>query len=160
MRRTPPVLLAVVAAVIALAAAPGFAVDDLTGTYEGFQSCKGVDGTPVKAAFKCCDVLEITQWIAGELHMRTGGLEYFGKVVEPLDKPDQGSLTAIACSTSTALTTAVSEMGHFQVTSDVPKASIKGSSVFTDAAGQQFLCKWSYKRVVFDFPLPHVPPCD
>jgi len=159
MTRVRTMLAVVVVATLAAGAPAGSALD-LTGTWEGRQTCKGIEEGE-KDRFSCCSTLRITQ--SGDaVNIRltpTAGL-YFGRVTAFDKHPHRGAVIFAACGTDSTLPEG-SEMVFADVSVDPKVGSVKGnlrgSGPFLDDTDVQLSCTWHYKRV--DTADPLVPSC-
>jgi hypothetical protein len=156
-------MLAVVVVAILVACAPAASALDLTGTWEGKQTCKGL-AEGEKVTFTCCEKVEITQ--SGDtVNIKVnGGADgadfYFGRVTTLTDHPDKGAVTFVSCPTNNTVPN-LSEMVFSNVTDDPKvgsvKGTLKGEGPFLETSDEQYVCTWSYKRVNRTDPL--IPPC-
>jgi hypothetical protein len=140
-------------AVLATTARPAGAID-LTGTWAGKLSCKGIENGS-REQFTCCEVIQITQ-IGNSINVREGGLLYFGRVLTLDASPTKGSATFVGCVTDNTLGNDA-EMVFANVTDDGVKATLKGRGPYNEDPTDQFLCTWNYKRI--DTADPGVPGC-
>jgi len=100
---------------------------DLTGTWEGRQTCKGIE-LGEKHSYSCCAAIAITQSgdTANIRLVQTGGL-YFGRVTAFNKSPNnRGTLTFAACGTDSTLPPD-SEMVFANVSDDPKPGSAKGT---------------------------------
>lgn len=115
---------------------------DLTGVWEGKQTCAAFDGAKSRVKIEP-SVLWVSQ-AGGSLNVEVEGLfPYNGHVIDDASKPNRGEAVLIACGS----TEDGGEVGRFKVRTrpDNGKGRIKGSSIFGTSA--TFLtCTWSYKR--------------
>ncbi len=152
-------MLAVVVVAILAAGAPAASALDLTGTWEGKLTCKGLfDGEKISTT--CCEILQITQ--SGDtVNISVFGDLYFGRVTTRTGHPDQGAVTFVGCNTDNTLPNA-SEMVFANVTDDLKplsvKGTLKGEGPFVNDPTEQYVCTWNYKRIDRTDPLVSACP--
>jgi hypothetical protein len=166
--RRRPLSLALLSAA-ALAASGAARAFDLTGTWEGRQSCTGFDGERFRFRIPSergdISTLQISQ--AGTaLALRVpdaqgGGDVYSGFGIDALDKPEGGQIYIVRCGTDDDLSTlqgGFDETGSGAVkTKPDGSATLKLLSTFFNAGPEIAFCRWSYKRL--DTANPNVPGC-
>jgi hypothetical protein len=140
---------------IALAAAclaQPAAAFDLTGTWEGKQTCKGLSAGE-KFSFSIPSTLLITQTdTTFNIHVvsDSGTDVYQGVGVDGTVNPVNGEAYFVHCGTTDVPETGddFDESGRAVVkTNETGSGSFKGTSAFFNSAPEVASCKWSYKRV-------------
>ena len=123
---------------------------DLTGTWEGKQTCKGSDGA--KFSFVFPTTLRITQTdttFAMEVVSDSGSDFYNGIGIDSTAKPQNGEAYFVHCGTTSVPATgkeAFDETGRGIVkTKETGTGSFKGTSIFYNGEPEVASCKWSYK---------------
>jgi hypothetical protein len=126
---------------------------DLTGTWEGKQTCKGSDGA--KFSFVFPTTLRITQTgtvLAMEVVSDAGSDFYNGTGIDGTAKPENGEAYFVHCGTTFVPATgkeAFDETGRGIVkTKETGSGSFKGTSNFYNGEPEVANCKWSYKRTL------------
>jgi hypothetical protein len=165
MRPRLPLACALAAVLAATGTARAF---DLTGTWEGRQTCRGFDGErfsfKIPSARGDVSVLHITQVgsaLALRLATSDGDDVYRGIGIDALDRPEGGQVYVVKCGTDDDLS--ILESGFDEVGSGPVKTRANGAgtfkllSTFLNEAPATAFCRWSYKRV--DTADPGVPGC-
>jgi hypothetical protein len=142
--------LALLAFCAVLAApAPSHAFD-LTGTWQGKQTCRGFDFVGLGAKFNLLADITVSQ-DGDEVFARIGDSDYAGRKIDDPNKPERGRLYLVRCTTDnvpgTALETDWDETADITVkTKATGSGTIKGFSTFIDIDGIGS-CKWKFKRI-------------
>lgn len=124
---------------------------DLTGTWEGTYTCKGL-ANGVKDAYVNQLVAKISQVgtaVGADITFDGTPFKYNGIAAAKADKPDKGDLAFVLCGTDDDLSTGVyDEFGRFSVTTKPAKGTgaIKGLSQFSTPEPAVITCKWKLKR--------------
>ncbi len=143
----------------ALAATGAARAFDLTGTWEGRQSCFGFDGERfsfrIPSDRRDKSTLEITQ-AGSALALRLpdgqgGGDLYAGHGIDAIGKPEGGQIYIVRCGTDddlSALAGGFDETGSGAVKTKADGAgTLKLLSTFFNDGPEIAFCRWSYKRV-------------
>lgn len=141
--------LALLAFCAALAAAAPSHAFDLTGTWQGKQTCRGFDFVGLGAKFTLDDDIAISQ-AGDEVFVRIGDSDYTGRKIDDPGKPERGRLYLVRCTTDNVPGTETEgewdETADFTVkTKATGSGTIKGFSTFIDFEGIGS-CKWKFKR--------------
>jgi hypothetical protein len=146
----------------ALVAQPAAAFD-LTGTWEGKQTCSG-SSAGEKFSFSIPSTLLITQTgTALNIHVvsESGTDVYQGFGVDSVANPLNGDAYFVHCGTSDVPETGddFDESGRATVKTkeETVGGAFKGTSAFFNAAPEVASCRWSYKRT--DAADPDVAGC-
>lgn len=132
-------------------AAPAYAIDSLTGTYEGKASCKGVFGdvaTKVKYDIEIRlseqkDGVVMTTFFEGAM----GSDLYRSYHVEVADKPDRAKIGGVTCTLATeADVTGIALQGDVVIKPGSAKGTIKGTYTLYSAPPILDACTFSVKR--------------
>jgi hypothetical protein len=131
---------------------------DLTGTWEGKQTCKGLSAGE-KFSFSIPSTLLITQ--AGPtfyIHVvsDSGTDVYQGYGVDGSANPVNGEAYFVHCGTTDVPENGddFDESGRSVVkTKETGSGSFKGTSAFFNAEPEVASCKWSYKRIETTDPM-------
>jgi hypothetical protein len=136
---------------------------DLTGTWEGKGSCKGLlNGEKYKLVVKDSTFL-ITQ-NGGAINLQgqdvTGTYDYNGRAMEALAKPGTGQVVGVHCATN-PISSLYNEMFHAKATvkptaANPANAKLKITSIFNNGETVA-ICKSSYTRI--DTDDPGIGPC-
>lgn len=134
-----------------LAPAASTSAFDLTGTWEGKWSCKGLDLGIKSKLQNGGSVVEIVQ-TGDSLAIRFDDADDYGGItVEDVSNADKGAAAIVACSTSSDLTfgTDFDDMQHWRIKTNPAsgKGRIKGVGVWSPPGNSVSTCKYSYKRV-------------
>jgi len=137
------------ALVAALALAAPAAAFDLTGTWEGKQTCGDFNGTAAKFTVPS-STIQITQ-VGTAIVMLVDGADYYNGVgIDATAKPETGRTYFVHCGTSDVPGNGVDgfdETGSASVkTKDNGSGSLKGGSTFYNNNVDVGVCKWTYKR--------------
>jgi len=155
--------LPIALAAAALAAQPA-ASFDLTGTWQGKQTCRGLSAGE-KTAFSFPSTLRITQTgseLALEVVGDAGTDVYNGMGIENALKPAVGEAYFVHCGMSDVPATgedSFDESGRAVVRTkeETGRGTFTGTSSFYNDFPEVFTCKWSYKRT--DTADPGVAGC-
>jgi hypothetical protein len=139
---------------------------DLTGTWEGKGTCKGLTtgGAPYKLVVKD-SIFKITQTSASDINLQgedfTGTYPYNGLVIESAAKPRSGQVSAIHCASNPFIPDFYNDMliGKAKVkpTTDNPAgATLKLTGIFFNG-DTLATCKSKYTRV--STADPGIGPC-
>jgi hypothetical protein len=155
-----PLLRSAALAALLLAAGPAFALDDLTGTYEGTIRCESTDASDTErstldAALYVDDANDGNAFA----YLNNSGLVFRLGVVSPTS--DAGALGGPSCTMS-------STVGGFLLWASVKakagseKASLRGEVIATNVGAASHLvqvCRLSLKRTStkIAFPIPGCP---
>jgi hypothetical protein len=144
---------------LALAVAGSGLAFDMTGTWEGQQTCTSFRAGAKNTFTVGTKILPSTLLIrqtGTTLALNLDGRLYNGLTIDAAKKPaDKGSAGVIHCGTNDALSEAgfFDEIARMDVTTKPPKdnektsGTIKGQSTFSESGAVDVgTCKWSYKR--------------
>jgi hypothetical protein len=146
--------------VVAFAAAPSLAVENLSGRWEGSMKCVSADDGGAEKA-KTPVVVNVFQDMGGiAIAVVDHGLFLDGFVLEEPEKPETGTISAVGCGFSGAN---LNGGGVFRATvktkaGDV-KATLKGTTILIEGGPDpsMSLCTFTAKRV--SATPDGIPPC-
>jgi hypothetical protein len=147
-------LISVLFAIALLATAVDAA--DLTGTWQGTFTCKGLDkaGTPTIQAAPGVSVLAITQ-SGASLSMRLDGALYTGTAIDQAGREDRAGVAVVEGCENDGDPSAFNEMTHLRYKLRTAPDSLRATAVrVTDGPAA---CTGTWRRV--DAADPAVPEC-